>query len=446
MNRSRRSRPLGSAIQQGSCSPIDRLRRFQTVLPGVLLSVWLLAALFTSPAQAASAAPGVTRNSISIGVEWLNGSTLSVTGANLSYGNLSAYATVMANWINKHGGLGGRHLDLVLHSTTFSNYASNPTAEQQALCTDFTQDHHVFAAVTLFPAETWLRCLAEAHTIDIEDSGDSLGAGAYKQFANYYYNPATMSLDRAAIDSAKTLKTYGFFKGAKVGIVYLPQSAETQAEAKLKAALSKLGVPVVATAGIEPESSQETAAILRFQTAGVNRVLMIDSSGGLPFTFMGGAQSQGYHPLYGLNTTNNLLATSKIAPAAQLAGAFAVSWSPGDVETSSAQTPPALPSTAQRCVGIFQSAGYSFPGPIAEYIGLGYCGAFLLLQQVLKTASPNAASFAARVNSLGASYQSPDTYLTRFGPGVHDGASKTRVLRFNTSCTCFVYKGPGGTQ
>jgi hypothetical protein len=75
-------------------------------------------------------------------------------------------------------------------------------------------------------------------------------------------------------------------------------------------------------------------------------------------------------------------------------------------------------------------------------LALGYCDGLLLLQRALAGAQEiSLARLRAGVDQLATSFESPMTFATHFAPGRHDGAAAVRMLAFDGSCTCFVYRG-----
>ena len=74
------------------------------------------------------------------------------------------------------------------------------------------------------------------------------------------------------------------------------------------------------------------------------------------------------------------------------------------------------------------------------------CDQLLLLKTLADRATaPSSAAMSAAADALGSSYESTLSYRTTLGPGRRDGASVTRLIRFEAGCSCWVYAGPGPT-
>jgi hypothetical protein len=159
---------------------------------------------------------------------------------------------------------------------------------------------------------------------------------------------------------------------------------------------------------------------------------------------MNEANSQRYYPKYVLHTNNNLITLQQVAPSDQLVNAVALSWDPYDVASRNQETPPAVSATREVCDQIFKEAGTNLSDRTTELNAMRECAALLFFKAVLDgRARPNSTSFRSAVDQLGTAYQSSTNYLTKLGAGRHDGASRTRVLGFDVSCTCFVYRAVG---
>jgi hypothetical protein len=121
-----------------------------------------------------------------------------------------------------------------------------------------------------------------------------------------------------------------------------------------------------------------------------------------------------------------------------------VSWWWGDVGADEKQQePPARPASRALCFKIMAEASVDTSGSAAGSAMIT-CDQLLLLKTLLdRAASPSSAAMSAAADRLGSSYQSPLTYRTTLGPGRRDGATLTRLIRYDGTCRCWVYDRPG---
>lgn len=397
---------------------------------------------------------GVTATTVSIGIIYTDTSDANIGaqfGAkNLVYGDLRAEQQAVVSYINSHGGVaGGRKITLVAYDAT-----SNSTVE--ALCAYWTEDNHVFAGV--YPGgqvedSTGVSCMAQHHTPLIETPFDPGSQSFMNQYSEYYYAPSALESVRMGTDYVNGLYNQGFFSGGhKIGLLYYDMPS-------LQAALQQGVEPALASHGLRlsqsdvyaityPASdSQDGAAVaavdnaeLRMHTDGVDRVLMLDAGAGLAFFFMNQAQSQAYHPRYGLESGSNPAFVDQNETAAQLTGAMGVGWLPtGDVDQ------PYVPDSPARalCRQIMTAAGQPPQSESDLYAQYDMCSVFFMLRDALGRArSVTPSGLQAAVDSLGSD---PNASAASFGDsyatGKQWGAGEYMDLQYQTTCSCFRYVG-----
>jgi ABC-type branched-subunit amino acid transport system substrate-binding protein len=125
-----------------------RLRRSLTVLSVGALSLGMVGTgLLTSSSSAATATPGVTANSITIGA------TVPLSGIAASYADVSGAANAVFDWINSHGGINGRKIKYIRLDDCYDLAAYGLGCTQPASTTTLSQTQvlvaqdHVFATV-----------------------------------------------------------------------------------------------------------------------------------------------------------------------------------------------------------------------------------------------------------------------------------------------------------
>jgi hypothetical protein len=180
--------------------------------------------------------------------------------------------------------------------------------------------------------------------------------------------------------------------------------------------------------------------VLRFQQSGINRVLFLDNATvAILFTIQAG--TQGYAPKYGLNTSANPALLQQNAPASGLRGAVGVGWQPSQ-DVFAAEEGPLNPTT-KTCADIMDKAGQGGVGRTGQWIQRMYCDELFFLRAVLdRSRDLTPAGIAARIDTLGASFESAMTFSTRFVPGRRDGVAAVRTFAFDDACSCFRYTSP----
>ena len=396
--------------------------------------------------------PGVDDKTVTLGFQYVDvgAGTGGVLGQDVSIGDPEAQAEAVKNWINKNGGIAGRTLRLVHYGAPYANYVNNPQAEFNRICTYFTEDHKVLGVAVYVPDETLVRCLARRDVISVSD-GYPLDRKLYSELAQHFYSPGTMSQDRGAEVGVEGHVATGFLNGAKIGLLRYDHPVYARAEVSLSKALTAKGHTIaerflIDYSNTSKATSDAGAAVLRFRQQGITHVKVLDNSGGIAFAFMQAAENQGYRPFYALTTNNSPQGLKQLAPAKQLERAQAVSWWWGDVgEDEKQQTPPALPRSRATCEKIMTDAGVDMSGAAAGS-SMITCDQLLLLKTLAdRAATPSSAAMSAAADRLGSSYESTLSYKTTIGPDRRDGASVTRLIRFEAGCSCWVYAGPGPT-
>lgn len=390
---------------------------------------------------------GVTDTTIRIGVFVASYAGLEAKGLNL--GDAQVQAQAVADYLNARGGIAGRKI--VLSFAKLEASSSNWESDEQKICTTFTEDQKVFAVVYSLVSQgnTLLPCLAQHDTPLISGPGGIADANIMSEFANYYYYTGGMELSRMSTAYVDGLAAQGFFAGGgSIGLVRADSAPFARAaRGALVQALRKHGLTLAKEAVVDAQTSvsktasQMPSVVLKFQQAGVKKVLFLDN-GTMAVLFAIQAASQRYYPQYGLSSLSAPagLMQQNVPPEA-LAGAKGVGWVPAlDVDaTRDANNPNPV---TRLCTDIMTKAGQgdvSGPGHMQQRM---YCDELFLLKTALDGAAAlTPKGLRARVDALGTSYNSAITFSTRFASGRHDGAAAVRYFGYTTSCKCFTYAG-----
>ena len=405
-----------------------------------------------SAAPSSPAAHGVSEGSINVGilVEDFDKSAATFAVKDSGQGDQQAQAQAVINYINAHGGAGGRTLVPVFHH---NDPASGTFAQQnQAACAAFTEDHKVLAVTPQnFEMDSLIACLAKKG-VPLVATDHVFGAWSDQvqldQYADYLYLPSTMNFTRsgAVIDG---LFGAGFFGNKpKIGLLYLDSPSIVRAVDKaVKPALAAHGLQLTDAVAISAPASetdvsndaaQASSAVLRFRSENIDHVLFLEGAGEIPFLFMPQADAQGYRPRYGLSSYDEPEWLTVNAPLSQLAGALGVGWIPS-LDVADTQDP-GNPAAAL-CLQIMKAAGQNVTQDRShEHSAFGFCSSLFFLQAAFTGApSLDPKGLRTRIESLGSTFASALTFSTSFRPGRHDGAATAATLAFDGGCSCFKY-------
>jgi ABC-type branched-subunit amino acid transport system substrate-binding protein len=392
---------------------------------------------------------GVTDKTITIGFQVSKDlqAAFNAVGAKVSAANEAAIVDALVKWVNSTGGIGGRKLIPVVHETdpTSGTWAS----QAQAACSDFTEDHKVFAVGSspVGGSDALLSCLAAKDVPLIEQNLWFFDDEYYKRFPGYLYQPGRASPTRWAKAYAEGLDRMGYFAyGAKVGLLRFDAPVFTRITEKvLKPAMAAHGHSFVKEVAVREPSgvsdfggmaAELNNAIVTFRSAGVDHLMFLENAGEIPFFFMQQADSQSYRPIYGLTSADIPETQAAQQPPAQLKGSMVVGWQPPN-DTYEAQHPKGNPAW-DLCKSVMKKYGVSGAGFYVDSI----CDTVLFLRTVLpKVTSFSTAGLREAAAGLGTSYTSPMTFATSFGRNRFDGATTVRGARFDDACTCYKYVG-----
>jgi len=354
---------------------------------------------------------------------------------------------ILIDDLNARGGLGGLTVEPVLFEID-ATAGADPQEIARAYCATFTEDNEVYAVLALGePGPEQLACLDDAGIPTIVAGGTT----AFFDDADYADNPLLVnvngiSLDAAARSLVAGLDTSGFFaEGTTVGVLRLQSDAFDRAtESALLPALAELGITPaaeVAIAAIESQddigrvSTEAQAAVLRMKDAGVDRLIMFESGGALPFFFLNAASSQAYTPQLGFGSTSG--GQTLVQNLGQ--GGTLVGWSPStDVPTDGA---PAQPPRAQECLDTLDPSGAAFTSAVATSQALGLCDVLWLLEAAVSEAGVvDGETLVAAIEGLGDSYQSSTLEQVEFAPEKRYGTAVYRIADYDPACACNVYR------
>ena len=375
---------------------------------------------------------------------WRPPSDASSSGAGGAPGGGAGQADARAQWqillddVNARGGVLGHKLVPLLYRLDQSR--GDAQAQEQAACAQLVQDNHVFAAMLRRShTATLLDCLEKAGVVTVmEPAYTSKDAVTFERHPHYLAAGA-LNLTRVSSVVVDGLVAQGFLtKTTKIGLVAWSDADHDRAIASaLKPALARHGLRLTEEARTPPvhnlDDLAETDAqmdnvVLRFRSAGVDRVLFLGVSGAPDWRFVQHAEAQRYFPRYGLSTQNWPETLRGVVTEESFHGVVGVGWSPSTDVTG--EQP--LSARAERCKALMAAKGqppnFMFCDSVDVFVAAAVAGG-----------RPVTADSVMRgLESLG-SLEPAVMASLRYGPGRHDGVAAARHLRYFEDCTCLRY-------
>jgi hypothetical protein len=408
---------------------------------------------------------GVTADEVRVGFIILRGQEegardLGFGGALPAAGNPEKQIADLAAWVNANGGIGGRTLVPRVRAV---DMRTSSTQDEQRVCTAFTQDDEVFAAVLVAQIRESTRvCYADAKTIALDAGGFPMSGPLYEQTAPYLWSPNTPTLSETSRVLPRVLVQQGFFEPnarendpcvvapCRVGVLmYDFANYNTVLERDLKPALRAAGVTLddadvmrVNASDAATIQSGLTNATVRFQSRQVSRVLFLGGAPLAPF-FMVIAEQQRYRPVYGLTTFDSprFGADNRNMTGSQIFGARGLGFMPA-ADVRDPQHPERT-AMEQQCLQIYAAAGHRWEERGDSRIAVAYCESVMMLKHVADRIAPNLTPerWAAGAAQLGDAVQTAQPLRSRFSQSHRAGAAAYRPLRFDMRCECMTYDG-----
>ncbi len=249
-------------------SPHIGSRIAATFLTASVLVAWVSATSLTAGATTASSAPGVSATTVTVGIPYIDFSSLKSLGLNLDDGNFpDAYKALIAH-LNASGGIAGRKIVPVF-------LAVNPTGTAAAVtaCTQLVEDDKIFVAIGPEQSDCYLETY---HVPTIQ--GLFEGTLSPRAAANFTILPPANAYDPLQL---RVFAQKGAFKNKKVGL-FAGASTDGDEMQIVQTVLKKLDVDVVQT-GVDSapatdqvaENQQAAAIAAHFESSGVNEVVAV---------------------------------------------------------------------------------------------------------------------------------------------------------------------------
>ncbi len=325
------------------------------------LSVGLVVAGALAPvgaAAASSSSPGVTGNTITIGVTYVDLASVAQFIHGMDQGNYRAVYQALINNINAHGGIDGRKIEADYEPIDPIGTTSSSTA-----CSQLTEDDNVFAVMGFFQ-DNDPACYVTLH--DTPEIGGTMTTQLLTAAKAPWFSPTPID-NQLEPQTVAAAAASGILKGKKVA-VFSQSDAPPGLVASVITALKKHGVTPVATAEVDAETNDTEASIQqiadvvtqKFESAGANVVVAVGNAGD---SWPNATNSGTYHPElvapYEPALTTFTGTASANAPA--IANAVTGATEPLSVGSKAVGwSDPAM----QRCVHVVEAAGQKVPSPV----------------------------------------------------------------------------------
>lgn len=363
-------------------------------------------------------APGVTEDSIKVGVTFVDLDALGDI-ANLDHGDYVGAYQVLFDQINAEGGINGRTIEPIVVGV-------NPvgTAPAEAACVELAQDEQVFLVMGFLSGEAVL-CPLETHQTAVI-GGEMTPQRLERARAPWYTAEPSADLEADAI---RALAEAGELDGNLA--VFGGTAEEQQIEEVVLPLLDELGIEPVETAVVTAPPDDITAVNAevgvfaeRFAASGVDQVLITGQSG---LTWAGGVESTDYRPELRITNYNSIQAFANDPAGRDLSildGTVA-----GNLYSPS-QRIWELPAM-QECIGVLEEAGVEVPEPDSlpedagalYQAGISACRDVALFRALLEAAGEDLdyGSLAAAVDGLEVDLPTQPDPVTYGPPPAADG-------------------------
>ncbi|WP_436776385.1 ABC transporter substrate-binding protein [Yinghuangia sp. YIM S09857] len=207
------------------------------------------------PSAASTASPGVTSDTIELGIAYPDFSSVQQFVA-IDQGDYEATYNALIKKINDAGGIHGRKIVPVYGKANLIS----PTAAQQT-CVELTEDKDVFAVLAVAVREDQALCYTDTHRTAMVGWSQSKASAARARAPWFTYYVG----DDSPVGGMEVFAARGDFAGRKVAVV-ANATEKTSVDKHVLPALQRLGVTPVTT-GYMPASAGDAAAYA--QQAGV---------------------------------------------------------------------------------------------------------------------------------------------------------------------------------
>ncbi|HEY8059273.1 MAG TPA: ABC transporter substrate-binding protein [Acidimicrobiales bacterium] len=218
-------------------------------------------------------APGVTDDSIKVGVTFVDTEALVASGLNYDLGDHEAVYNALFDAINEDGGINGRQIEPV-----FAPIDPTNPAPAEAKCVELTEDEDVFVVTGFFLADA-VNCVVSTHATAVAGGEMTPERIEGAEAPWITWTPDTDQPEAVL----RTMDEQGELNGT-VG-VWVAERDQAVLDNQVLPLLDELGVDVAATAtAVAPaddqaaQQAEQTTIAQNFEAAGVDTVVLIGTS------------------------------------------------------------------------------------------------------------------------------------------------------------------------
>jgi ABC-type branched-subunit amino acid transport system substrate-binding protein len=386
-----------------------------------------------SAAPAGANGPGVTDDSIKLGIAIIDVGAASQLGYSFDLGNQRARYDALIADQNAKGGINGRKLVAEYHTI---DSAAHPVETQQAACVHWTQDAKVFAVLA---ESTFSQAAAVCITGQGKTPFFSTDGFDETYYASGLYYSTQASDNRILSDHVDYLQSKGRLAGKTIGVLVGDGSERVAVDRTLLPKLQSLGYSVKRIE-VVPQTLSGTQkisiAVSNLKAAGVD--LLIMATGVIiAGPFAQSADRAGYHPELALSDFNNQI-NDQVATYYPdgFDGTVAISTHTFPLYRAGRPVPPADQACFDRVAAAdpkvlpFQNS--------AHEVGLGECAMFDAFVGAASKAGPVLNSTTLRQGAATMrSFPIAGTYDGSFGPNKRDAVDFEQEVAWRRSCKCW---------
>lgn len=388
----------------------------------------------TGDPVATGPAPGVTEDSVKVGVTFVDAEALAASGIELGLGDIEGAFRSLIDDINEDGGVNGRTLEPV-----FAPIDPTSAAPAEEACLQLTEDEEVFVVAGFFLGEAVL-CQVEAHETAVV-GGDQSPELLARARAPWFTTSAGADLEDEAV---RALAEGGDLDGS-VAVYTEAQGADRMNDDVLRM-LEDLGVDVVDSGVLDVPAADVAGAQAavqiaaeRFSDAGAETVLLLGSTGS---SWPAAMLDHPYRPQlrFPTNTVQAFIQGQSGGDLSQLEGAvLGGAYGPDQAVYDE----PGM----QECIAILDDAGLDIPAP-DEVEGelrpfepaFQACPTVALLRALLDAAGEdlNYGTLEGGADGLEVAIPGDPTPRTYGPPPAADGNPAAYLFRWDTAAEEFV--------
>lgn len=397
--------------------------------------------------------PANARSPVEVGflvTQDIGGEAKNLGYSGLSTGDGGEEARAAVALVNSKGGIAGHPIQPVIDDINPESYSESTF---QAACSQFFQDNHVSAVVSILDASVLRACAAQHDAPLLSTAPYSVDSATLQANPLLVLTYQMVVQDDAAALTDALIKE-GFFDETNpltkpvIGLVTNDDPEYSSAQGIVSAHLKAAGLALRDSFAMPPDndnsdialaSEDGQAAALRFKSEGIDHVIFVDENGFGMSWFAVGARSDAYYPRLGLSTLEEPSLEPAVLNPQQLEGSEGIGWAP--VIDTSVQNQPDLGSHGALCRTAMSKAGIDMSVAATRLAALPVCDAVFLLSAAWSDGKIGGAGFASGLAGLGSGYQSSVTFASDYARS-RAAARAFRAIAYNDPCNCYLYSGP----